>query len=414
MLKGQIFPTDVYNILTQKRRVVLTKKRLENMLENFKTFGATGDTVISLPDDKEYYSYEDLIKIDIFNKEINVTRMVGQKVFLIDTHYPFPYNPFDMKHFDNLLYTASKNATSTTNNNLLLDNGKIEHNTLYVATAKDVLTQNKSKGEPLNEQYLLNVYFPSLVSKGIGSILQLDESRDDIMKDTKKLQSEDTKNVFLKEQMLHKISNNVVSQNIDGFQYETKGILQIRFAIQQTFSFNAPLDTIFKIIHTNENIPFTKLNPGVHREPMFRLYGQEKTKDNRVIPIINKTKASQLSAQIGKAKCVAAYIIVKDEKNIEFICEMQENGDIVIDITSSAPITLTKINDLILQYANPFIKQISDFLSQSGYKFELFSGIEEDNIDILHIKYGYDVIITNDIDKFDLKVFKNVLLLFYY
>ena len=80
--------------------------------------------------------------------------------------------------------------------------------------------------------------------------------------------------------MLHKISNNVVSQNIDGFQYETKGILQIRFAIQQTFSCNAPLDTIFKIINTNENIPFTKLNPGVHREPMFRLYGEEKTKDN--------------------------------------------------------------------------------------------------------------------------------------
>ena len=56
--REQIFPTDVYNILTQKRRVVLTKKRLENMLENFKTFGSTGDTVISLPDDKEYYSYE--------------------------------------------------------------------------------------------------------------------------------------------------------------------------------------------------------------------------------------------------------------------------------------------------------------------------------------------------------------------
>ena len=111
------------------------------MLENFKTFGATGDTMVSLPEDKEYYSYEDLMKTDIFNKEINVTRMVGQKVFLIDTHYPFPYNPFDMKHFDNLLYSASKNATSTTNNNLLLDNGKIQHNMLYVATAKDVLAE---------------------------------------------------------------------------------------------------------------------------------------------------------------------------------------------------------------------------------------------------------------------------------
>ena len=401
--REQIFPVDVYNTLTQNRRVVLTKKRLENMLENFKTFGATGETMVSLPEDKEYYSYEDLMKTDIFNKEINVTRMVGQKVFLIDTHYPFPYNPFDMKHFDNLLYSASKNATSTTNNNLLLDNGKIQHNMLYVATAKDVLAQNKSKGEPINEQYLLNVYFPSLVSKGIGSALQLDENHDDIMKDTQHLQSDNTKNIFLKENMLHTISKNVVSQNIDGFQYETKGILQIRFAIQQTFSFNAPLDTIFKIIHTDENIPFTKLNPGVHREPMFRLYGEEKTKDNRVIPTLTKTKASQLASQIGKAKCVAAYIVVKDEKDIDFVCEMQENGDIVIDITSSSPITLTKVNDLILQYANPFIKQIANFLSESGYKFELFSGIDEDNIDILHIKYGYDVMITSDVDIFDLK-----------
>ena len=398
-----VAPRDIYNTLTQKRRVVLSKPRLENMLQNFKVFGATGEPVVSLQEDKPYYSYEDIAKMEIFNKEVNVTRMVGQKIFLIDTHYPFPYNPFDMKHYDNLLYSASKNATSTTNNNLLLDNGQIQHNVLYLATAKDVLSRNKSNGEPLNEQYLLNVYFPSLVSKGIGSELQLDEDRDRIMKDTKQLQSDTTTNTFLKEDMLHQVSENVISKNIDGFQYETKGILEFRFAIQQTFSFNAPLDTIFKIIHTSENVPFTKLNPGVHREPMYRLYGEEKTRDNRVIPTISKTKASQLATHIGKAKCVAAYIVVENEKDIEFVCELQENGDIILDIRSQTPISLTKINDLILQYANPFIKQIADFLSESGYKFQLYSGLEEDNIDVLHIKYGCDVIITSDTDNFDLK-----------
>ena len=151
-----VAPRDIYNTLTQKRGVVLSKPRLENMLQNFKVFGATGEPVVSLQEDKPYYSYEDIAKMEIFNKEVNVTRMVGQKIFLIDTHYPFPYNPFDMKHYDNLLYSASKNATSTTNNNLLLDNGQIQHNVLYLATAKDVLSRNKSNGEPLNERYCVS------------------------------------------------------------------------------------------------------------------------------------------------------------------------------------------------------------------------------------------------------------------
>ena len=403
MKSETMFPQDMYNTLTQKRRVVLTNQRLDNTLQNIKGLFANDNTEIILNDNKEYYSYDDLLKLDLFDKNINVVRMLGQKLFLIDSHYPFPYNPFDMKYFDNLLYTASTNATSTMNSNLLLDNGIIVDNIIYVSTAEDVLKYHSKLDNPLNEQYLLSVYFPSLANNEISSLNHLQEKRSNIMSETNNLISETTRNMYTKEDMLHNVSKITKERNMDMFEYDTEGIMEIRFAIQQSFEINAPLDIIFKLIHVDKNIPFTKLNPGIQREPMYRLFGEQKTKDQRVIPSFTKTKTLQLSSNIGKSKSVAAYIQIEESPDVEFVCEFQENGDMIININSPNTLSLTQVNDFILRYANPFMKQIADFLSDSGYKFNLFSGLYEQNIDILHIKYGYDVHIKNYETDFDIK-----------
>ena len=401
--KETLFPRDVYNTLTQKRRVVLSRVRIDNMLQNIKQEFADGPPLITLSPDKDDYSYDDILKLNMFDKNVNVVRMLGQKLFLIDSHYPFPYNPYDIKHFDNLLYTASINATSTTNNNILLDNGIINNNTIYVAMAENVLQYHASTTKQLNEQYLMNIYFPALVAQQITSLVHLRELRDSIMKETTSLLSESTQNNYLKEDLLHNVSRATKTGPGQTFEYDTQGIMEIRFAIQQDFDINAPLDTIFKLIHVDKNVPFTKLNPGVQREPMYRLYGDQKTKDNRVIPILTKTKIFQLSSNIGKSKCVAAYIQVQDMTEVEFVCEFQENGDMVINITSPRPITLSETTNLVMRYANPFMKQIADFLAESGYKVSLFSGLYENNIDILHIKYAYDVHLNNYDSEFDIK-----------
>jgi len=401
--KETLLPRDVYNTLTQKKRIVLSRLRIDNMLQNIKQEFADGPALITLSSDKDDYSYDDILKLDMFDKNVNVVRMLGQKLFLIDSHYPFPYNPYDITHFDNLLYTASINATSTMNNNLLLDNGNINNNTIYVTTAEDVLQYHASTAKPLNEQYLMNIYFPTLVAHQITSLAHLRELRSSIMKETNTLLSESTQNAYLKEDMLHAVSRATTSGASQTFVYDTQGIMEIRFAVQQDFDINAPLDTIFKLIRVDKQVPFTKLNPGVQREPMYRLYGDQKTKDNRVIPILTKTKVFQLSSNIGKSRCVAAYIQIDDMSDVEFVCEFQENGDMVINITSPRPITLSETTNLVLRYANPFMKQISDFLAESGYKVRLFSGLYENNIDILHIKYGYDVHLNNYDSEFDIK-----------
>ena len=167
--------------------------------------------------------------------------MLGQKLFLIDSHYPFPYNPYDMKYFDNLLYTASTNATSTVNSNLLLDNGIIVDNIIYVSTAEDVLKYHSNLDNPLNEQYLLSVYFPSLANNEISSLNHLQEKRSNIMSETNNLISETTRNMYTKEDMLHNVSKITKERNMDMFEYDTEGIMEIRFAIQQSFEINEKL-----------------------------------------------------------------------------------------------------------------------------------------------------------------------------
>ena len=67
-------------------------------------------------------------------------------------NYPFSYNPFDLMHYDTILNSGSFNSLSTTNNNLLLENGEILNNNIYVCFAQDVLI-SKANGN-LNDDYL--------------------------------------------------------------------------------------------------------------------------------------------------------------------------------------------------------------------------------------------------------------------
>ena len=94
MKKDNISPTDFYNGITQRRRVAITRERLENALVNFKqnTIFETYDQ--PLPE-TDKFMYDDLVGLNVFNSDINTTSMLGQKFFIITSQYPFPYNPFD-------------------------------------------------------------------------------------------------------------------------------------------------------------------------------------------------------------------------------------------------------------------------------------------------------------------------------
>ena len=121
-------------------------------------------------------------------------------------------------------------------------------------------------------------------------------------------------------------------------------MVEIKFAIQQRFTLNVPLDLIFKIISASPIIPFIKLNPSPHRENNYKLYGNDRTKDNRIIPILTKTKTLQLMNGLGRSKGVSLFFNLETNDNIELICEFSENGDTIVHIKSLSPLTLSLIH----------------------------------------------------------------------
>ena len=66
-----------------------------------------------------------------------------------------------------------------------------------------------------------------------------------------------------------------------------------------------PLDIIFKIINSNEIIPFIKYNPGKNKENVYRLYTNNNiTTDGQKVPILymeklNKFKINNLSKSLA-------------------------------------------------------------------------------------------------------------------
>ena len=74
-------------------------------------------------------------------------------------------------------------------------------------------------------------------------------------------------------------------------EYLSKGISNIRFIIHPKNSDIFPIEILFKLIHSNQLMPFIKYNPGNKRENIYRLYtGENIATNGKKIPILSEKK----------------------------------------------------------------------------------------------------------------------------
>lgn len=381
-----ITPDDFYRVLTQHKRVPLTVPRMMNALDNFK---AGNDVFESMPvevdETKEYQTYDDLLSLNIFNKELPTVKMLGQKLFIVDDHYPFSHNPFDIRFYDPVLHSATGKAITTANNNILMDNGAIIDNNIYLCMAQDVLARKRDPA--VSDTYLISVYYPLLKDSAVSTAATLFDKRASLLDNTAKLLGTDTKNTFTKEDMMRSIAD--TQSTSDRFKYTAQGIVEIKLALHQKFSMKVPLDTLFKLIPTSAAVPMTKLNPSPHRENNYRIYCDQLSTDGRMIPLLSRLTVLHAMNNMGKSKGVSAYFTV--DKNTYVVCDFLENGDVVAYIRLQEPRGVTAITDIALQYINPLIAHISDYFVQSGYTFNQFETLYSENVEVVHMQYGFIV-----------------------
>ena len=382
-------PDEFYRALTQNKRTRLTRARMRNALNNFKSNGLESHPGAILAEEKEVYRYEDVVKLEVVDGgvEVNTTHMMGQRLFLMNTPFPTSFNPFDELMHDKLLVSAAANAMTTTNGGLLLDVGAILDGTIYVCLASDVLDNavvmdNSDRvSSKIHDKYLMTIYFPLLAAQNMFSKAEI-EAAPGRSKFTAEGGAFDA---FAHEDLLHRVHRDMGDVNTAPFAWGHRGVAEIKIAIHQRFTLKVPLDVIFKLVPTHPGAPLTKLNPGGHRENMYRLYGETTSTDGRKIPILSRSTIQHLVVNMGMGKGVSVYFVM--DKGDFLTCVFEENGDIIVYGKFATPMSIEDVGDLVARHVNPLIKTVEPFFVQSGYRHSDFGSLYDKHVEIVHMDY---------------------------
>ena len=396
-------PEDFYRALTQNNRSQLIHSRMHNALNNFKGDGINPDPIVKISEVKEVYRYDDVMKIHAINGniEINTAHMLGQRLFLMKNSFPTSYNPFDEIMYDKLLVSGATNAMTTTNSGLLLDSGEIIDGIIYVCLASDVLDNVKRTSPQITDKYLISIYFPLLAAQNIYTKPEINAvaGREPIEKNGPPF------DIFAQEDLLHRVHTNMGGITTAPFNWDRRGIAEIKIAMHQKFTLKVPLDVIFKLIPTHPGGPITKLNPGGHRENMYRLYGEKMATDGRKIPQLSRTTINHLIMNMGTTKGVSVYFVLSQGEYLT--CDFEENGDIIVYGKFENPYSIEDVGDLIAKHVNPLIKTIEPFFIQSGYKHDNFGSLYDKHVEIIHMNYVNIVNVDIDVSKITLSSIHN-------
>lgn len=394
-------PITMYQNLTQNDYLPLTRVRFELMLKNI--YDTDGDPIdFNLPQ-KDKYNFDDILKLDLTNREYLVAKNLGQK-FVFNNEYPFIANPFLVTEYDKLLEHSRREVT-TLNNNLLLETLPIFKNTIYLCLAGNVFQKPE-----LSIEYSCKIYYPFLYRENIETIEKLENNRNQLIEATSNKLTKEVERGFENINMFYDVfryRDKNVSKKFSE-KINNTGIKFIKITIHPDFKIKIPVDVIFKLIHSTKEYPLVKFNPETRQENIYRLYTEQITEDGRKIPFLNKATIFKLMRTIGKGKSVSVYTnTIYKGVNYYMACEFEDNGSISVFplVDFETPIMLdytinqySDIDNIINLAVNPLIEQIKPFFEQSGLEIPLFKSIQSANVEIRDISYQSIYSITNPID----------------
>ena len=336
-------------------------------------------------EDKKLFSYEDLlnnkhVKWDEKNKFLI---SLGQKL-IFKKKYPYIINPYNVRKMNPIIQENISNMIMYNNDDLLFKYGNID-NTIYLCIASDVINSKKKYG--ISDKYILNLYYPKLyLHDKIRTVGELEKKSDNLYYENKDELSKNFDN--------YNDRIKIFDEDFDDIKYNEKGILNIFFTIHPKSEIRLPLEILFKIINSNDTIPFIKYNPGKKFENIYRLYCNDyMSKEGTKIPVLyvneknKKYKIFKLLKKLSMRQKLGFYIVSSEN---EIYCELSENGNIDIKIDFDKPKSKNEIEKLIQSTVNEnLLIKIYDFLSKSGYDYVTFNTFDDTNIEINKIDYKY-------------------------
>ena len=362
-VKTKLYSVQVYENLSQNKKVSITKNILNQFLRNIVLNEEKEFIKFDIPD-KEIYNYDDIISLNIDNNFFYINVELGNKSTIMKSSIYSIVNPFLQIEYDDSY--EDKRVVDTDNSILLMNSGKIFENRIYVCFAEDVLSIYPNK-------YTSKIYYPSLFKENIFTAEELNEKKVNWLIDTKQI-------INSNEKIYEKI--NYICHNYKLTRNERSGIKYIQLTMKIGYDTKIPLDIIFKLLHATEETPLLKYHPD-KRENIYRLFTNKITVDGIKLPLLTNASINKI-IKIGKYNSVLVYI---NNKNNSY-CEFLENGDILIVCEFESLKTISEVESYIRENINPIINNIKTFMEPNGYFIKLFENLYDNNIYIQNIVYN--------------------------
>ena len=382
-IKKKLSAIQIYDTLTLNRKKFITKSKLQNFLSNIILNESREPVRFEIPE-KDVYDYDDIIALNVDNQYFYINTALGINTSISKVDYFFKVNPFSDIIYDDL---EDKRIIHYSTSELLMNNGEIYDNRIYLCCANNVLN-----GNPFTSK----IYFNELFKKGINSVEQL--SSDWIYKSLELFSLFENK--YKKIDLFYDIEKyKKIKRDLDF----SCGIKSIRFSILPKSIVKLPLEVIFKIIHATIDNPFIKFNPEKSRENIYRIYCNKLSRDGRKIPFVPIGKKetntlaniNNLNIALGKRQSVSIFINNEDSKFSS--CEFFENGNIQIYCEFDPITDIETIETYIKNYINPILDEAKMYMEQNGYNIQLFNNFSEENIVINGINFECNSIVEQEI-----------------
>ena len=366
---------EIYNMLSQNGQLIITQAKYLNFLANISEINIDSITK------KDEYTYEDIVDLEIDNKQLTENIPIGI-TYNLETKYPFSSNPYKTLIEDPLLFNSGDMIVSTQNRNILLDYNTLVDNTIYVCLAQEVFKLERP-------QYYSNIYFPLLAKNDIDSISKLETYR----KGAHNIQ--DTRFIDRYNEKIDFLYNIFSSKKGHELPYTDVGISDIEFIIHRKGTILIPIHTIFKIITTTSERLLIKYNSSNKTEKIFRLFTDNIATNGKKIPVLTKTKIQQISNTIGRKRSVSMFY---KTNNTILTFEFYANGEIKVMLKSKITYSVKEVETYIKSKLNDLLININNVIERSGYKYDLFTSLLTRHIEIINISYKLDIVIDKPLN----------------
>ena len=431
-----------YDSITANGKLEMTPVRLENYLLNIENQPSAAEGMSAGVGGAPGYQAIANLKLEEKPRIVNVA--MGQELNIASSHeYPYAANPFDAMSADPFLEIHASELVNTTNKMVLIDYGVFLHNTIYLVTAEDALVYANdvameaggvaaaaaaSSTRPINESYMIRVYFPYLSAfrddtrrtalemgsaEASGEVdLATIHSRETLLLHKLKLFDADKK--ILNERFLRQTANiklfyDIYERRTSEQNYIDDGIRGVEFLIHPETSYNQSLDAVFKLIHCSEYIPYIKYNPGKKRDNIYKLYISGISRSGRKIPYLPKGDIFRLVKTTARKKSVAMYINytysnpeVPNHKAthlpITVLCEFYPDGSLYVKLFAKFSFTTLEMESIIKATVNPILRVIKEHVEQSGFQVTLFTKLYHPQIELINLEYFAQLAITKNIE----------------